>query len=179
MSTWGEKLLGSSSAEVLVWVSVTVPPPCTKDSLRRKEHILPSWQGVFWLPDLPVTQLFFGGESLNSALLCFSGNPCQSCLRSERQARPVPERHRQLAACFPPQIYGASCVPPVCLLSALRMQISWSKPNHPQFKGCIDFKAPHEEEGELSAEGAFPPSPTGTICIEPWFRCHGGQGWPK
>lgn len=71
MSIWGEKLLSLSSAEVLVWVSVTVPPPCIKNSLKRKEHILQSWQGVFWLPDLRVTQLFFGGESLNSALLCF------------------------------------------------------------------------------------------------------------
>lgn len=79
VSICGEKLLSLSTAEALVQVSVTISPQCIKDSLERKEHILQNWQGVFWLSDLRVTQLFFGGESFNGVLFrLFSEIPAEA-----------------------------------------------------------------------------------------------------
>lgn len=82
----------SSSAyprpKALVRVSVAISPQCITDSLERKEHIPQNWQGVFWLSDLRVTQLFFGeGIFQRRALSSVSGIPRRSRLHSDKRGR--------------------------------------------------------------------------------------------
>lgn len=64
MQSEGEWFLLSYST--LSWVSFTIMPHCIWDSVKRKEHILLNWQGLFfWLSEHFVIQLFFGDNSFN------------------------------------------------------------------------------------------------------------------
>lgn len=64
MQSEGECFLLSYST--LLWVSFTIMPHCIWDSVKRKEHILLNWQGLFfWLSEHFVIQLFFGDNSFN------------------------------------------------------------------------------------------------------------------
>lgn len=80
----------------LLWVYLTIMPQCIWGAVKRKEHILQNWQGVFfWLSELFVLQLFFGDDSFNNNNVHFfflwKSLPEAYTLHFESWRQPIPK----------------------------------------------------------------------------------------
>lgn len=100
MQSEGEWFLLSYST--LLLGSFTIMPHCIWDSVKRKEHILLNWHGLFfWLSEHFVIQLFFGDNSfnINSVCVCFFsfGIPCQKLLLYIVKVEDSQHQNRQTA----------------------------------------------------------------------------------